>query len=149
MGLPFPAGALPASPYPEQHYAHRSHPFPPFGSTVGPILCCPEAPREVLPLCASSSSGIKSRDQSPATPSINTKRAQAGSMQKCFYWIQKHSSIVKKMTSLLMELVWAKTRDLLLSAPVLPWAICSPPITPGLCWWLHPQRLVQVVGLQG
>lgn len=48
-----------------------------------------------------------------------------------------------------MEHVWAKTRDLLLSAPVLPRAICSPPVTPGLCWWLHPRRLVQAVGLQG
>ena len=70
-------------------------------------------------------------------------------MQKCFYWIQKHSSIVKKMTSLLMELVGAKTQDLLLSAPVLPRAIGFPPITPGLCWELHPRRLVRAVGLQG
>lgn len=76
-------------------------------------------------------------------------RVQAGSMQKYFYWIQKHSSIVKKMTSLVMELVWAKTQDLLLSPPVLPRATASPPITPGLCWWLHPQRLVWAVVLQG
>lgn len=69
-------------------------------------------------------------------------------MQKYFYWVQKqHSSIVKNMTSVLMELVRARTRRLLL-APLVPVrAIGSGPITPGFCW--RPQGLLQAVGLRG
>lgn len=70
-------------------------------------------------------------------------------MQKYFYWIQKHSSIVKKNDIIADEACLGLNSRLapVCSGPAV--AIESHPFMPGLCWWLHPQKLVRSGGQQG